>query len=265
MEYRCHAETEQSADPQIGADEGHGAVEEPDLIQWALKTYFPEDLHDDGALTLGAFPVGFSHHAQPAVVRDLFGGHGVPSGMEVPSGIADPGVRVPLALPVVPGGAVEPVRLLLGQLQIQSAQPVDEGDETEEVHFHVGVHGDTEILLDRVIQQFHAAGGIGEIQRSVPASGHGKEHVPHQGSQTDGSAFFLYAAEDHGVAAHLGFLALAPVLPDEEDIDDLAAFDAGNGIQSPVDVITGTLEGIQRTGVKIAPGIPVHAAQFIDG
>ena len=185
--------------------------------------------------------------------------------MEVPSGVADPGVRVPLALPVVPGGAVEPVRLLLGQLQIQSAQPVDEGDETEEVHFHVGVHGDTEILLDRVIQQFHAAGVIGEIQRSVPASGHGKEHVPHQGSQTDGSAFFLYAAEDHGVAAHLGFLALAPVLPDEEDIDDLAAFDAGNGIQSPVDALTGASEGIQRSGVKVSTGVPVHAAQFIDG
>ena len=50
-----------------------------------------------------------------------------------------------------------------------------------------------------------------------------------------------------------------------EDIDDFTAFDAGNGIQTPVDALTGASEGIQRSGVKVSTGVPVHAAQFIDG
>ena len=148
-------------------------------------------------------------------------------------------------------------------LQIQSAQTIDQGDKAEQVHFHVGVHRDTKILLDGFVQQIHSSGIVGEIQRPVFSSVNRQEHIPHKRSKPNRAGLFLYAAQDHGITAHLGFLTFSPVLADKKDVDDLAAVDRSDPIQTPVDPIPGILKGIQGARVGITGGIPVHAVQFV--
>ena len=107
------------------------------------------------------------------------------------------------------------------EFDVHAAQNVNDRGEAGEIYLQIGVDGDAEIHLQRFIQHFHAADGIGSVQ-PVGQIAVGKLHIviPQEGSHGDFVGVLVEADQNHGVGAGAS-LPLAAVLTNKQNVDDV--------------------------------------------
>ena len=118
------------------------------------------------------------------------------------------------------------------QLHVDTAHKVNDIGKLGEVHFNIAVHPDTEIGFQGFVQQLHAAGGIGHVDPVVLVSGDRHIQVPQDGGHDQGFRFLVIGAQDHGIGSGPVF-PRPPVLADQQDVDESAAFSADQSIRLP--------------------------------
>ena len=147
-------------------------------------------------------------------------------------------------VPVAP--AVEIFGLVGVQIDVHAAQQIDDLLELIEVHLHVAVHLNAEILQQRGVQQLHAAQGVGGVDAVILIVGNFHIQVPHEGGHGQGFALGVEGTQDHAVGPGAA-LTFPAVLADEQQVDDAVAADVGQ-----ITVVPGDIGGVP--GFQIAPG-----------
>ena len=170
--------------------------------------------------------------------------------------------------------SIDVLGLRLAQIDLHTAQQIDDMLELVEIHFHIGIHDDAEVLIQGLVQQLHAAQIIGDIDAVIiVAVGQVQIEVAHEGGHGNGLLFLVEGHQDHGIGTG-PVLAGAAVLADEHDIDDIVLTADGLIDLAPVDLVLvhcgcrgvgvdglvpGVLDGLDLClGEGRHGGVPVH-------
>ena len=116
-------------------------------------------------------------------------------------------LEAPLPVLQLLSGGADLGGLLGRHINVDAAHSVHRNGEDDEVHAHVFVDFQSEVLLDGLGQKIEAAVRIGCVQLGiivlavavfVPA-GDGNRRVPQQGAELDGLVFLIDGDDNHGV------------------------------------------------------------------
>ena len=119
------------------------------------------------------------------------------------------------------GLPVDPLGFVVAQVYLHASQKIDDVGKLVEVHLHVAVDVDAEIVFQSLIQKGHSAGGVGHIDPVLAVAGDFDIGIPEEGSHGQFLFGFVEGTQDHGIRTRPG-LVLPAVLTDEQNVDDVA-------------------------------------------
>ena len=116
------------------------------------------------------------------------------------------------------------VHLVLIELDINIPDFGHDVDKALEVHLDVAVDRNAEALLDRVIEELHAAVLVGRVDAVVAVALNWHVEVTHDRAERDLLRLCIDAADDHRIGPRPA-LPRPCVLADEEDVPDILVID----------------------------------------
>ena len=112
---------------------------------------------------------------------------------------------------------------LRSQLHVNAAQIVDDLHELAKAHFHVVVNHNTEVLIQRLVQQVHTAQHIGRIDLLLVVAGDLDIQVSHEGSKGDGVLLGVDGHQNHGIRSFPD--TLQRVLAHQQNVGNILSLD----------------------------------------